>query len=61
MTAMGTTTAIATVPPVERPLLPVAGTAVALDDTDEDGEEEVVGLVVVVGVGVVGSNVLVEV
>ena len=33
----------------------------ALDDTDEDGEEEVVGLVVVVGVGVVGSNVLVEV
>jgi hypothetical protein len=60
MTATGTTTAIATVPPVERPLLPVAGTAVVLDNTDEEDEEdELVG--VVVGVGVVGTNVLVEV
>lgn len=60
MTATGTTTAMATVPPVERPLLPVAGTAVVLDNTDdEEEEEELVG--VVVGVGVVGTKVLVEV
>jgi hypothetical protein len=62
-TAIGTTTAMAIVPPVDNPLLPLAGTAVELEDAEEDVEEEEVVAEddVEVVEGDVGTNVLVDV
>jgi hypothetical protein len=58
MTATGTTTAIATIPPVERPLLPVEGVDVLLLVMLDEEETDEVGL----DVGpLVGTKVLVDV
>lgn len=60
MTATGTTTAMATMPPVDSPLLPVDGIAVLLEVGEEELEVELKVAVFPV-VGVVGRNVLVDV
>jgi hypothetical protein len=58
---MGTTTAIAMVPPFDNPLLELEGIDVA-DEVDEDEVVEAEFVVEVAGVEVeVGSNVLVDV
>ena len=60
MTAIGTTTAMATVPPFDRPLELVDVIAVVLEVAESEGDVEVEP-VVVGDVGERGTNVLVDV